>query len=80
MKHMLQHILFIAWVAIGFVDSINGDFATIEILNRGKYDYIDVKLDKIPCTVGEGDEILFTENEDGIRKIECVGYKDPEGC
>tara|TARA_B100001123_G_C15121269_1_gene951451 strand:- start:36 stop:269 length:234 start_codon:yes stop_codon:yes gene_type:complete len=77
---MIKHILFIAWVAIGMVDSIDGDFASIEIMNRGKYEYINVKLKDIPCTVNEGDEILFTEDESGNRKIECVGYKDPEGC
>ena len=76
----MKHILFIVWVAIGMVDSIDGNFASVEILNRGKYEYINVNLNDIPCTVGEGDEILFTEDEDGTRKIECIGYKDPEGC
>ena len=76
----MKHILFIAWVAIGMVDSIDGNFASVEILNHGKYEYINVNLDDIPCRVGEGDEILLTEDEDGKRKIECIGYKDPEGC
>ena len=78
MKH--AHVLFILWAAIGMVDKIDGNFATVEISNRGKYEYIDVKLGNIPCIVREGDELLFTEDEDGKRKIECIGYKDPEGC
>tara|TARA_Y100000296_G_scaffold14085_1_gene16505 strand:- start:615 stop:845 length:231 start_codon:yes stop_codon:yes gene_type:complete len=76
----MKHILFIAWVAIGMIDSVDGNFASVEILNRGKYEYINVNLKDIPCTVGEGDEILFTEDGEGKRKIECIGYKDPEGC
>ena len=77
---MMKHILFIAWAAIGMVDSVDGNVANVEILNRGKYDYINVKLKDIPCSVREGDEILFTEDEDGNRKIQCIGYKEPEGC
>ena len=76
----MKHILFIVWVAVGFIDSIDGNFARVEILNRGKYDYIDVKLKDIPCSANEGNELLFTEDEDGTRKVECIGYKDPEGC
>ena len=77
---MIKHILFIAWVAIGMVDSIDGDFASVEILNRGNYEYINVEIKDIPCSVNEGDEILFTEDEDGNRKIQCIGHKEPEGC
>jgi hypothetical protein len=76
----MKHLLFILWAAVGMVDSINGNYANVEILNRGKIEYINVNLKDIPCTVGEGDEILFIEDDEGKRKIECVGYKDPEGC
>ena len=76
----MKHILFVLWAAIGMIDSINGNFARVEIQNRGKYEYIDVNLKDIPCDVREGDELLFTEDKKGKRKIECITYKDPEGC
>ena len=76
----MKHILFIVWAAIGMIDSVNGNFASVEVMSRGKFEYINVNLKDIPCTAKEGDELLFTEDEDGTRKIECIGYKDPEGC
>tara|TARA_R100000008_G_scaffold72139_1_gene50174 strand:- start:433 stop:663 length:231 start_codon:yes stop_codon:yes gene_type:complete len=76
----MKHILFIVWAAIGMVDSIDGGVASVEILNRGNYEYINVEIKDIPCSVNEGDEILFTEDEDGNRKIQCIGHKEPEGC
>jgi len=68
----MKHILFSMLVAIAVVDSIEGDFASVEVLNRGRYEYIDVKLKDIPCTIREGDEIVFTEDEKGKRKIRCI--------
>tara|TARA_Y100000034_G_C6601713_1_gene261789 strand:- start:196 stop:417 length:222 start_codon:yes stop_codon:yes gene_type:complete len=58
--------------AIGIVDTIDGDFATVEVNDRGKFDYIEVKLTDIPCEVREGSELLFTENKDNQRVITCL--------
>jgi len=76
----MKHIIFSVLVAIAIVDSIDGNFARVEMQNRGKYEYIDVNLKDIPCVVREGDELLFTEDKRGKRKIKCITYKDPEGC
>ena len=76
----MKHMLFVLWVAIGMIDSINGNYASVEVTNGGRIEHINIKLKDIPCKVEEGDEILFTEEDNGKRKIECIGYKDPECC
>ena len=73
---MMKHILFIVWVAIGMIDSVDGNFASVEILNHGRYEYVSVNLNDIPCKVVEGDEVVFTEDKKGKRKIRCILNKN----
>tara|TARA_B100000029_G_scaffold412688_1_gene415409 strand:+ start:179 stop:400 length:222 start_codon:yes stop_codon:yes gene_type:complete len=61
--------------AIGIVDTIDGDYATVEVNNYGNFEYVDVKLTDIPCDIKEGSELLFTEDKDNQRVITCLPQK-----
>ena len=61
--------------AIGIVDTIDGDYATVEVNNYGNFEYVDVKLTDIPCDIKEGSELLFTEDKDSQRVITCLPQK-----
>ena len=61
--------------AIGIIDTIDGDYATVEVNNLGKFEYVEVKLSDIPCEVKEGSELLFTEDKDNQRVITCLPLK-----
>tara|TARA_Y100000593_G_scaffold41785_1_gene80126 strand:+ start:591 stop:812 length:222 start_codon:yes stop_codon:yes gene_type:complete len=61
--------------AIGIVDAIDGDYATVEVNNYGNFEYVDVKLTDIPCDIKEGSELLFTEDKDNQRVITCLPQK-----
>ena len=65
-------LVFVMFMAIGIVDQINGEVATVEVDNRGKLELIDVPLTNIPCPIREGEEILFTTARDGSEKIRCL--------
>jgi len=68
-----MNILLLAmFVAIGVVDQINGEFVSVEINNRGKLEMIDVSLKDIPCPIREGEEILFTTDRSGEKRIRCL--------
>jgi hypothetical protein len=61
--------------AIGIVDTIDGNYATVEVNNYGNFEYVDVKLTDIPCDISEGSELLFTEDKDNQRVITCLPQK-----
>tara|TARA_R110002051_G_C8500721_1_gene464710 strand:- start:31 stop:249 length:219 start_codon:yes stop_codon:yes gene_type:complete len=56
---------------IGVVDSIHGNFASVEI-TMAKEDSVslDIPVQMIPCEIEEGSMFYF-ENIDGVTEIRC---------
>ena len=58
-------------VYLGMVDSIVGDYASVEIYDSsGKITQIEIPVFLFPCTIKEG-ERFYTFEFDGVREIRC---------
>jgi len=55
----------------GMVDSIIGDYASVEIYNSsGKISQVEIPVFLFPCEIKEG-EHFYTFEIDGVREIRC---------
>jgi len=58
-------------LCIGVVDSIEGDFAIVEITTAESDTVnLDMHVEMIPCEIEEG-TVFYFENVDGVTEIRC---------
>jgi len=58
-------------LCIGVVDSIEGDFASVEITTPDSDTVnLDMHVEMIPCEIEEG-SVFYFENVDGVTEIRC---------
>tara|TARA_Y100000296_G_scaffold73195_1_gene90400 strand:+ start:240 stop:482 length:243 start_codon:yes stop_codon:yes gene_type:complete len=68
MKGLITGLTFL--IMVGFVDLIDNNIARVEFSNFGRSSMADVKLDKIPCKIKEGDLLIAWEVR-GVRVYLC---------
>jgi len=67
----MRNMVVVGALYIGVVDSIHGNFASVEITMAEEEPVsLDIPVQMIPCEIEEGSMFYF-ENIDGVTEIRC---------
>ena len=68
MKSIVTGLTFL--IMVGFIDLIDNNIARVEFVRSGRTSMTDIRLDRIPCKVKEGDTLIALEVK-GVRVYLC---------